>query len=79
MVKARTVRLKRGSKGADAHLRYLQRDGIDREGENWAWFVERIAADHWRIPEDFETRAADCDAKRRGRISIRLLTYTPTH
>ena len=33
IVKARIVKLKRGSKGADAHLRYLQRDGTDREGE----------------------------------------------
>ena len=33
VVKARIVRLKLGSKGADAHLRYLQRDGTDREGE----------------------------------------------
>ncbi len=33
MVKARIVRLKRTSKGADAHLRYLQRDGTTREGE----------------------------------------------
>jgi type IV secretory pathway VirD2 relaxase len=32
-VKARIVRLKRSGKGADAHLRYLQRDGTDREGE----------------------------------------------
>jgi hypothetical protein len=29
----RIVRLKRTSKGADAHLRYLQRDGTTREGE----------------------------------------------
>ena len=33
VVKARIVRLRVGSKGADAHLRYLQRDGTDREGE----------------------------------------------
>jgi type IV secretory pathway VirD2 relaxase len=33
VVKARIVRLKLGSKGADAHLRYLQRDGMNREGE----------------------------------------------
>ena len=34
VMKARIVRLRLGSKGADAHLRYLQRDGTDREGEN---------------------------------------------
>jgi type IV secretory pathway VirD2 relaxase len=33
VVKARIVRLKLGRKGADAHLRYLQRDGTDREGK----------------------------------------------
>jgi hypothetical protein len=33
VVKARIVRLKRTSKGADAHLRYLQRDGTTRGGE----------------------------------------------
>lgn len=33
VVKARIVKLRLGSKGADAHLRYLQRDGTDREGE----------------------------------------------
>ena len=33
VVKARIVRLKRRSKGANAHLRYLQRDGTTREGE----------------------------------------------
>lgn len=33
VVKVRIVRLKLGSKGADSHLRYLQRDGTDREGE----------------------------------------------
>ena len=33
VVKARIIRLRVGSKGADAHLRYLQRDGTDRKGE----------------------------------------------
>ncbi len=33
VVKARIVRLKSGGKGADAHLRYLQRGGTDQEGE----------------------------------------------
>ncbi|WP_246657147.1 DUF3363 domain-containing protein [Methylocystis sp. B8] len=33
VVKARIVRLKLGSKGADAHLRYLLRDGTDRQRE----------------------------------------------
>jgi type IV secretory pathway VirD2 relaxase len=33
VVKARIVRLKLGSRAADAHLRYLQRDGTSRDGE----------------------------------------------
>lgn len=33
VVKARIVRLKRGSGAAGAHLRYLQRDGTTRDGE----------------------------------------------
>jgi type IV secretory pathway VirD2 relaxase len=33
VVKARIVRLKWGGKGADYHLRYLRRDGTDRERE----------------------------------------------
>jgi type IV secretory pathway VirD2 relaxase len=33
VVKARIVRLKRGSRAADAHVRYLQRDGTTRDGE----------------------------------------------
>ncbi len=32
VIKARIVRLKSGSRSADAHLRYLQRDGTTREG-----------------------------------------------
>ena len=33
VVKARIVRLRVGSRAADAHLRYLQRDGTTRDGE----------------------------------------------
>jgi len=33
VVKARIVRLKLGGRGADAHVRYLQRDGTTRDGE----------------------------------------------
>jgi len=46
VVKARIVRLKLGSKGADAHLRYLQREGTDREGEKGRLYgAEADAAD----------------------------------
>jgi type IV secretory pathway VirD2 relaxase len=33
VVKARIVRLKAGSRAADAHIRYLQRDGTTRDGD----------------------------------------------
>ena len=35
---------------------------------------ERIDADHWRIPEDFEARAGNYDAHRRGRMTLSLLS-----
>lgn len=33
VIKARIVRLRRGSPAADAYLRYLVRDGVTRDGE----------------------------------------------
>jgi type IV secretory pathway VirD2 relaxase len=46
VVKARIVKLRLGSKGAAAHLRYLQRDGTDREGEKGRLYgAEADAAD----------------------------------
>lgn len=36
--------------------------------------MERIDADRWRIPENFERRAADHDARRRGRVTLRILS-----
>jgi hypothetical protein len=36
--------------------------------------AERIDADQWRIPEDFEARAAAHDAGRTGRANIRVLS-----
>jgi len=50
-----------------SHVRRLE--ALRRVG-----IVERIDADHWRIPDDFERRAADYDTQRRGRMSIRLLS-----
>ncbi len=52
VVKARIVRLKRSGKGADAHLRYLQRDGTDREGERGRLYgPEADAADGKKFVE----------------------------
>jgi hypothetical protein len=51
----------------EAHVRRLE--ALRRAG-----IVERINADNWIIPEDFEQRAADYDAKRSRTLSIRVLS-----
>jgi type IV secretory pathway VirD2 relaxase len=53
---------------------YIQSHVRRLEALRRAGIVERIDADHWRIPHDFEKRAADYDAQHRGRMSIRLLS-----
>jgi type IV secretory pathway VirD2 relaxase len=69
MAEAGGVRVPGGDYGAyvESHVRRLE--ALRRAG-----IVERIDADHWRIPADFETRAADYDAQRRGRLTLRLLS-----
>ncbi len=42
VVKARIVRLKLGSRAADAHVRYLQRDGTSRDGERGRFYGAEI-------------------------------------
>jgi hypothetical protein len=51
----------------DAHVRRLE--ALRRAG-----IAERIDADQWRIPEDFEARAAAHDAGRNARANIRVLS-----
>jgi type IV secretory pathway VirD2 relaxase len=51
----------------ESHIRRLE--ALRRAG-----IVERIDADHWRLPPDYEARAADYDAKRRGRVTLRVLS-----
>ena len=51
----------------DAHVRRLE--ALRRNG-----IVERIDADQWRIPQDFETRAAAHDAGQGRQLSIRVLS-----
>ena len=51
----------------DAHVRRLE--ALRRAG-----IVERIDADQWRIPEDFESHAAAYDASRNRKASIRVLS-----
>lgn len=51
----------------DAHVRRLE--ALRRAG-----IVERIDADQWRIPQDFENRAATYDAGRNRQASVRILS-----
>ena len=51
----------------DAHVRRLE--ALRRAG-----IVERIDADQWRIPEDFESRAAAYDAGRNRQANVRILS-----
>ena len=51
----------------DAHVRRLE--ALRRAG-----IVERIDADHWRLPQDFESRAAAYDADRNRQLNIRMLS-----
>ena len=51
----------------DAHVRRLE--ALRRAG-----IVERIDADHWRLHEDFENRAAAYDAGRNRQLNIRVLS-----
>ena len=51
----------------DAHVRRLE--ALRRAG-----IAERIEGDQWRIPEDFESRAAAYDARRTRQTSVRLLS-----
>nr|WP_247650873.1 DUF3363 domain-containing protein [Sphingomonas sp. S2M10] len=51
----------------DAHVRRLE--ALRRAG-----IVERIDADQWRIPEDFESRAAAYDAGRNRQATIRVIS-----
>ncbi|MCM2438526.1 DUF3363 domain-containing protein [Agrobacterium vitis] len=51
----------------DAHVRRLE--ALRRAG-----IVERIEADQWRIPEDFESRTAAYDAGRNRQANIRILS-----
>ncbi|WP_407656333.1 DUF3363 domain-containing protein [Insolitispirillum peregrinum] len=51
----------------DAHVRRLE--ALRRAG-----IAERIDADQWRIPADFEARAVAHDAERNGSANIRILS-----
>lgn len=51
----------------DAHVRRLE--ALRRAG-----IVARIDADQWRIPQDFESRAAALDAGRHPQASVRVLS-----
>ncbi len=51
----------------DAHVRRL-------EALRRARIVERMDGDQWRIPEDFESRAAAYDAGRKRQVNVRILS-----
>jgi hypothetical protein len=51
----------------EAHVRRLE--ALRRAG-----IVERINADYWRIPGDFETRATAYDTKRNRQVTVRVLS-----
>jgi type IV secretory pathway VirD2 relaxase len=69
MAEASRVRVPGGEYDSyvESHVRRLE--ALRRAG-----IVERIDADHWRLPADFEKRAADYDAHRRGRVTLRVLS-----
>jgi type IV secretory pathway VirD2 relaxase len=58
----------------DDSLSYVRSHVRRLEALRRAGIVERIDADHWRIPEDFVSRAAGYDARRGAQASIRILT-----
>ena len=64
-----SIRVPHGDYGGyvEAHVRRLE--ALRRAG-----VVERIDADNWVIPEDFEQRAAEYDAQRRRTLSVRVLS-----
>lgn len=51
----------------EAHVRRLE--VLRRAG-----IVERLDADHWRIPEDYAQRAQDYDTKRSRQLAVRVLS-----
>ncbi len=56
------------------HEAYVRSHVRRLEALRRAGIVERIDADHWRVPDDFERRAVGYDAKRGAQNSIRVLT-----
>lgn len=51
----------------EAHVRRLE--ALRRAG-----IVERLDADHWRIPEEYAERALDYDARRTRQLAVRVLS-----
>ena len=56
------------------HDRYVRSHVRRLEALRRAGIVERIDADHWRIPDDFEQRAAGYDARRGVNNAVCVLT-----
>ncbi|MFT6673473.1 MAG: type IV secretory pathway VirD2 relaxase [Afipia broomeae] len=69
LVESGTIRVPGGDSDAYVRSHVRRLEALRRAG-----IVERIDADHWRIPEDFESRAAGYDAHRGGQTIVRVLT-----
>src|SRR6266853_1546127 len=61
-----------GRRPADRAIAGVAEEGVYRPSRHLE--QERIDADNWRLPEDFESRAAAYDAGRNRQINIRVLS-----
>jgi hypothetical protein len=58
----------------DDHEGYVESHVRRLEALRRAGIVERVNADHWRIPHDFEGRAAAYDTSRSPQVTVRVLS-----
>ena len=56
------------------HEGYVETHVRRLEALRQAGIVERLDAGHWRIPEDFEKRVRDHDARRSKQLGVRMLS-----
>ena len=59
---------------AGNHEGYVETHVRRLEALRRAGIVERLDASHWRIPEDFESRAREYDTRRRKQLGVRMLS-----
>jgi type IV secretory pathway VirD2 relaxase len=58
----------------DDHARYVEAHVRRLEALRRAGIVERLDADNWHIPDDFEQRGASYDARRNPQAAVRVLS-----